>query len=171
MEDISRICKSLGGTLFWYGIAICLSRFCPLVPGWAETNCDPMFAIAAISFLLYCMVWLALLGIDKKGCRCGFADSAIVIQYVASIAAILGCICWTVLTMYVCKACWNSCIRMPAFWIIAPYLIVEGPYVSAHILFSEYAGILHGYDVSFRVIEGVAFLLIPMLIYYSIIWW
>ena len=171
MEEISRICKSLGGTLFWYGIAICLSRFCPLVPGWAETNCDPMFAIAAISFLLYCVVWLVLLGIDKKGCEYRFADSTIAIRCVAGVAAVLSCICWTVLTVYVCKSCWIFYIRMPVFWIITPYLIVGCMYVLECILFSDYAGILYGHDVSFRVAEGVAFLLIPMLIYYSIIWW
>ena len=171
MEEVSPRFKTLGGTLLCYGIAICLSHFCPLVPWWAKTKGDPMFALAAISFLLCCMVWLVLLCVDKNGCECGFTYSTISVRYIASAAVILNCICWTAMIVYVNKTCWTSCIRMPVFWLIAPFLLGMCVLALTYTLSSNYAGILDEYNVSDWVPWGVALLLVPMLIYYSVIWW
>ena len=104
----NKMCLSIGGNLFWFGVAILITRFCLFVPGWAKTECDPLYIIAVIGFLLYCVAWYSLVYRDRDDEYYAYTNSSIVTQYAAGAAAILRWICVSCLFAFMLKMVWNS---------------------------------------------------------------
>ena len=167
----NKMCLSIGGNLFWFGVAILITRFCLFVPGWAKTECDPLYIIAVIGFLLYCVAWYSLVYRDRDDEYYAYTNSSIVTQYAAGAAAILRWICVSCLFAFMLKMVWNSGVWKPVFWVSAGLLQLVFIWFQSEN-FDGRAGILSGladYEFSCMLFVFMTFSWVPMITYYSII--